>query len=163
MDIYTKDGRRYTIEPCTKKQWDDATELAFRVFMKYEAKEYGQKGIDSFAGFLTSPSLEKLFKAGKYIVYVAVMDDNIIGVISLRSGNHLSLLFVDERYHRQGVGKELIKTMQDYLLRETDYQTMTVNASPYGIPFYETMGFKATDIQISSDDGIIYTPMEMYI
>ena len=143
--------------------WDDATELAFRVFLKYEAKEYGEKGTDSFMKFLTSPSLEKLFKADKYIVYIAMKGNDIIGVASVRSGNHLSLLFVDEDYHRQGVASNLIKTVQDYLLRETDYQTLTVHSSPYGIPFYERMGFKATDDQITAQDGIIYTPMEMYI
>ena len=143
--------------------WDDATELAFRVFLKYEAKEYGEKGTDSFMKFLTSPSLEKLFKADKYIVYIAMKGNDIIGVASVRSGNHLSLLFVDEDYHRQGVASNLIKTVQDYLLRETDYQTLTVHSSPYGIPFYERMGFKATDDQITAEDGIIYTPMEMYI
>ena len=143
--------------------WDDATELAFRVFLKYEAKEYGEKGTDSFMKFLTSPSLEKLFKADKYIVYIAMKGNDIIGVASVRSGNHLSLLFVDEDYHRQGVASNLIKTVQDYLLRETDYQTLTVHSSPYGIPFYERMGFKATDDQITAQDGIIYTPMEIYI
>ena len=163
MKRSTKNGITYTIAPCTREQWDDAMELAFRVFMKYEAPEYGQKGIDSFAQFLTSPSLEKLFKAGKYIVYTAQTQGKIIGVTSVRSGNHLSLLFVDEKYHRQGIATELIKCVQEYLLKETEYQTLTVNSSPYGMPFYEKMGFRATDVQINAPDGIIYTPMELYL
>ena len=158
-----KDGTSYTIIPCPTERWDDATELAFRVFLKYEAAQYGEKGTDSFARFLSSSTLEKLFKAGKYIVYTAMKGNDIIGVASVRSGNHLSLLFVDDAYHRQGIARELIKTVQDYLLRETQYQTLTVHSSPYAIPFYERMGFKATDDQITAEDGIIYTPMQMYI
>ena len=158
-----KDGTTYTIIPCPADRWDDATELAFRVFLKYEAKEYGEKGTDSFARFLSSTTLEKLFRTGRYIVYTAMKGNDIIGLASLRSGNHLSLLFVDEAYHRQGIASELIKTIQDYLLKETQYQTLTVHSSPYGIPFYERMGFKATDEQITAEDGIIYTPMQMYI
>lgn len=158
-----KDGTNYNIIPCPLDRWDDATELAFKVFMKYEAREYGQNGIDSFAQFLTSSSLEKLFKAGRYLVYTAMINEKIIGVASLRSGNFLSLLFVDEEYHRQGVARELIKVIQDYLLKETDYQTLTVKASPYAVPFYKAMGFAATDKEMVAEDGIIYTPMEMYI
>jgi len=157
-----KDGTVYSIAPCSREQWDDAMELAFRVFLKFESKEYGKEGTDKFAEFLTSPSIEKLFKAGKYIVFVAKKEEKIIAVSSLRSGNHLSLLFVDEKYHRQGIAMQLIKTIQDYLLKNTDYQTLTVNASPYGIPFYESAGFKATGEETILD-GIIYTPMEMYL
>lgn len=160
--MYMKNGTEYLIVPCPLDRWDEAAELAFKVFLKFEAKEYGREGTDSFAEFLTNRSLNKLFKAGKYIVYVALLNNEIIGVSSVRSGNHLSLLFVDERYHRQGIGSQLIKAIQNFLLETTQYQTLTVNASPYGIPFYENMGFKATDVETCSE-GIIYTPMEMYL
>lgn len=162
MELTMKNGTRYSIDLCTKEQWDDAMELAFKVFLKYEAKQYGKKGTDNFAEFLTSPSLDKLFKAGRYIVYIATVGKEIIGIASFRSGNHLSLLFVDDRYHRQGVARELIKVIQNHLLETTDYQTLTVNASPYGLPFYKSTGFVATDNEIEAD-GIIYTPMEMYL
>ena len=158
-----KNGIEYTIEPCGKDRWDEACELAFRVFMKFEAKEYGQKGIDSFAEFLTSPGLEKLFKADRYKVYVAMLEGKIIGIVSLRSGNFLSLLFVDDRYHRQGIGSELLNTVREYLLNETDQTTLTVNASTYAIPFYSKHGFVATADKIYAQDGIIYTPMQMII
>lgn len=159
---HMKDGTEYNIGLCAKNQWDDAMELAFKVFLKYESKQYGKEGTDNFANFLTSPSLEKLYKAGKYIVFVATLEEKVIGMISVRNGNHISLLFVDEKYHRQGVAGQLIKKLQDYLLKNTDYQTFTVNASPYGIPFYEKTGFKATGEETVTD-GIIYTPMEMFI
>ena len=162
MDYTMKDGTVYSIVPCPKDRWDDATELAFKVFLKFEAKEYGREGTDSFAEFLTNTSLLKLFRAGKYVVYVAMIGDEIIGISSVRSGNHLSLLFVDERYHRQGIGGQLIKAIQNYLLENTQYQTMTVNASPYGVPFYLNAGFKATGEETVLD-GIIYTPMELYL
>jgi len=157
-----KNGTNYSICPCKKGQWDDAMELAFKVFIKYEAKEYGREGTDKFVEFLTNPNLVKLFKAGKYIVYVALLNDEVIGICSMRSGNHISLLFVDEKYHRQGVATQLIKTMQDYLLSNTDFETMSVNASPYGIPFYENMSFKAVG-ERTVQDGVIYTPMEMFL
>lgn len=157
-----KNGTSFTIAPCSKEQWDDAIRLVFKVFLKYESKQYGREGTDKFAEFLTNPLLKMLFESGKYIVYVATINNEIIGVCSLRSGNHISLLFVDEEHHRQGIATLLIKTLQDYLLRNTDYDTITVNAAPFGIPFYEKMGFKATGDE-TVQDGVIYTPMEMFL
>ena len=162
MELTMKNGTKYSIGLCDQEQWDSAMELAFKVFLKYEAKQYGKEGTDNFVEFLTSPSLVKLYKAGRYVVYVASIGEEIIGMASFRSGNHLSLLFVDDRYHRQGIARELIKVIQNHLLASTDYQTMTVNASPYGIPFYKNAGFVATDEEIHSE-GIIYTPMEMFL
>lgn len=157
-----KDGTEYIVRKARTTEWDKATELAFRVFLKFEAEEYGREGTDSFAEFLTSPDLEKMFYAGRYVVYVAVKDGELIGMGSLRSGNHLSLLFVDGDYHRNGVATQIIRVLQDYLLRETDYQTMTVNAAPYGIPFYEEIGFKSLG-DFEETDGIVYMPMELYL
>lgn len=158
-----KDGTHFNIDRATKYQFDDAMELAYRVFLKYEAQQYGQEGTDKFAEFLTSPQLQKLFNAGHYILYVATLDDKIIGIASLRNCNHLSLLFVDDKYHRQGVASQLVKTLQNYLLEhEPDCETITVNASPYGEPFYLKTGFMAQG-ERQRQDGIIFRPMEMYL
>ena len=162
MEYTMKDGTAYKIEPARDDQWDDAMELAFCVFLKYEAKEYGREGTDKFARFLTSNEIRKLFRTGHYILYVATVDDKIVGLVSLRNGNHISLLFVDEKYHKQGIGRELIGRLAQYLLMRTSFVKMTVHASPYGVPFYERLGFKATDKE-QRQDGIIYTPMEMYL
>lgn len=162
MEYTMKNGKKYQINPARDNQWDDAMELAFKVFLKFEAKEYGKEGTDKFVQFLTSTEMQKMFRQGLYILFVATVGEDIIGLISLRSGNHISLLFVDENYHRQGIGRALIKTLQDYLLKETSFVKMTVHASPYGIPFYERVGFEATDVE-QKQEGIIYTPMEMYL
>lgn len=162
MEYTMKNGIKYQINPARDNQWDDAMELAFKVFLKFEAKEYGKEGTDKFVQFLTSTEMQKMFRQGLYILFVATVGEDIIGLISLRSGNHISLLFVDENYHRQGIGRALIKTLQDYLLKETSFVKMTVHASPYGIPFYERVGFEATDVE-RKQEGIIYTPMEMYL
>ena len=162
MEYTMKNGIKYQINPARDNQWDDAMELAFKVFLKFEAKEYGKEGTDKFVQFLTSTEMQKMFRQGMYILFVATVGEDIIGLISLRSGNHISLLFVDENYHRQGIGRALIKTLQDYLLKETSFVKMTVHASPYGIPFYERVGFEATDVE-QKQEGIIYTPMEMYL
>ena len=162
MNCSEQENAFFQIREARKEEWESAMELAFRVFLKYEAMEYGPEGIRNFAEFLTDEMLKKMFLTGRYLLFVAVKGDELIGLITLRSGNHISLLFVNETYHRRGVGKALVKYLQEYMLVNTSYEKLTVNAAPYGIPFYHKIGFKDTGIQ-TRQDGIIYTPMEFYI
>ena len=82
----------------------------------------------------------------------------MIGMITLRNEMHISLLFVDRNYHRQGVGKALIGRMADYARTELGQDRLTVNASPYGVGFYHKIGFKDLGPE-KKQDGIIYTHM----
>ena len=152
----------YEIRRAEASEWDLAMELAFKVFLKYEAMEYGEEGIRSFAEFVTDEFLKKMFLLGEYHLFVAVAEGKIVGLISLRSGNHISLLFVDEAYHRRGIGRALVRYLQEYMLQNTKHTTITVNASPYGIPFYHQLGFHDTGAK-TTKEGIIYTPMEFYL
>lgn len=162
MEIPQEKKSSFQIRKAVKSDWEDAMELAFKVFLKYEAMEYGEEGIRNFAEFVTDESLKKMFLIGEYILFVALDGEKIIGLISLRSGNHISLLFVDEEYHRQGVGRALIKCMQEYLLENTKHQKMTVFSSPYGVPFYHRVGFHDIGKE-TKKEGIIFTPMEFYL
>jgi len=152
----------FEIRRAKDAEWDSTMELAFKVFLKYEAAEYGEEGIRSFAEFVTDEALKKMFLIGEYLLFVALDGEKIVGLISLRSGNHISLLFVDDKYHRKGIGSALIKCLQEHLLKNTRYEKMTVFASPYGIPFYHKVGFHDTGKQ-TKREGIIFTPMEFYL
>lgn len=152
----------FRIRKAEPAEWETAMELAFKVFLKFEAQDYGPEGIKSFADFVSDERLKNMFLQGEYLLFVAMEKERMIGLISLRSGNHISLLFVDPEYHRRGVGSALIRYMQSYLLTTTRQQKMTVNASPYGVPFYHKVGFVDTGGE-TTKEGIIYTPMEFYL
>lgn len=153
---------KYQIRKANEKEWDEAMELAFQTFLKYEAREYGEEGIKSFSTFITDTVLKNFFLLGEYKMFIAETDNKIIGLISLRSGNHISLLFVDEKFHRMGIGKALVSYVINYLSTSTHFNKITVNASPYGTPFYHEIGFKDMG-PLTKKDGIIYTPMELYL
>lgn len=140
-------------------EWDEVMELAFRVFLKYEAKEYGREGTEAFAVFVTDNMLKKAFESGHYKVFVAVKDDKIVGMLGLRNGNHVSLLFVEGDHHRRGIGRGLLKYTEEYLTHNTSFSRMTVNAAPYARQFYYRCGFKDCGEQ-TCKDGIVYIPME---
>ncbi len=142
--------------------WDEAIALAWRTFLKFEAKDYGQEGIDSFRDFLTDAMMQRMFLMGEYPVFVALDGKAQVGMISLRNKKHISLLFVEESYQHRGIGRKLVENMEKYIKMEYMETKITVNAAPYAVGFYHQIGFEDVAPQLTKD-GIIYTPMEKRI
>lgn len=151
-----------TYRAAYRSEWDICMDLAWRTFLKYEAPEYSDEGISNFKAFVYDDVLKNMFHNGSYQLFVAVKDGVIIGIISLRDNNHISLLFVESKHHRQGVGRGLINKLAEYLYTEMGQTSMTVNAAPYGVEFYHKVGFEDTGEEQESA-GIRFTPMVLYI
>ena len=150
---------KYQIRKATIADWDKATELAWKTFLKFEADEYGEEGTRHFRDFLADEMLRRMFIIGEYPMYVALDGDDYVGIISLRNKKHISLLFVDEKYHKQGIATALMQKMQQYVVDEYMGHILTVNAAPYATGFYHKIGFVDVAPQLMKD-GIYYTPME---
>ncbi len=147
----------YSLSFAEAGEWEEAMDLVWNTFLKFEASEYGREGTRNFLNFISGDLIYNMFLNGEYPVALAKIDGKIVGVGTLRNGRHISLLFVDERFHRQGIGTAILSFLQRDLIRKGSC-IMTVNAAPYGVPFYEKIGFKATaDMQTA--DGITYVPM----
>ena len=158
-----QDESRVSIRPAYLEDWNEAMGLAWHVFLKFEAGDYEQEGIDNFREFLTDDMLYHMFLGGGYQVRVAVDNDRIVGMGSLRSGNLISLLFVHEDYHRQGIGRRLVQSLTEFVRgRQPRFSTMRVNAAPYALGFYEKLGFQSRSEEIKRA-GIRYTEMELKI
>jgi ribosomal protein S18 acetylase RimI-like enzyme len=66
----------------------------------------------------------------------------IVGVIEVRQFRHISLLFVDDRFQRQGIARALVRhAVARCLSRRPDLRQITVRSSPYAVPIYERLGF----------------------
>lgn len=147
----------FTIRRANVEEWEAAMELVWKTFLKFEAPVYSQEGSDNFLNFISGEKLYQMFLIGEYLVWVALADEKIVGVGSLRAGSHISLLFVDEEYQLKGIGKALVRVMQEHC-EEQGSVKLTVNASPYGEAFYHKLGFMDAKEQ-QQTDGILYTPM----
>lgn len=149
----------YEIRFARRDEWEDAIELAWKTFLEFEAQDYPQEGTRNFQDFITDERLRQQFLFGNYQLITAFEGQKMIGMITLRNEMHISLLFVDRHYHRHGVGRLLVRKMAAYVRDELGKQKITVNASPYGLPFYHRVGFRDMGPEMQQD-GIIYTPME---
>lgn len=155
-------GAAFAVRAAYHNEWNMAMELAWRTFLKFEAPEYPEEGIRSFHEFITDDMLHRMFLIGSYQMFAAFDAERMIGMITMRDEGHISLLFVEESYHKRGVGRALIHRLEDYLLAEMGIGKITVNASPYGEGFYRKLGFCETAARMQQD-GIIYTPMELIL
>ena len=149
----------YEVRWARAEEWTPAMNMIWKTFLKFEGDVYSPEGIRNFLDFITDEDLFAAFLHGDYQMMVALDKGQIIGAASVRDGNHLSLLFVDEHYHRQGVGSKLINRLCEYLKTEEGESYMSLNAAPYAVVFYEKMGFQATGPE-KHFSGIQVTPME---
>lgn len=90
---------------------------------------------------------------------VALDGETVIGAGSIRSRNHLSLLFVEEAYHRRGVGSAILMKLCDYLEKEAGERFMSLKAAPYAVDFYRKLGFMVIRPE-EEYSGIRVTSME---
>lgn len=134
-----------------KKEQGAALRLSWQVFTEFESPVYPPEGTEEFKRCLNDDA----YLAGMEY-YGAFCGDKLVGVIGVRErANHICFFFVDGRYHRMGIGTKLFaRLMEDYAGR-----TLTLNSSPYGLPFYEKLGFSAVDEE-QMINGIRFTAME---
>ncbi len=149
----------YEIRFADQDEWEEAIGLAWKTFLEFEASDYTEEGIKSFEDFITNSSVKQMFIMGVYQMMAAYDKGKIVGMITLRNEMHISLLFVDKDYHRQGIGRALIERLAGYAADELGKSRLTVNAAPYGVEFYHKVGFTDLGPEVELD-GIKYTPME---
>lgn len=132
----------------------NALDLAWRVFSEYESPDYSEEGTEEFRKCLHD---ENYLDGIDY--YGAFDAERLIGLVGVRPDRkHICFFFVDGEYHRQGVGKKMFTAIKN------DYcnQIITLNSSPFGVPFYHALGFEDTDKE-QTVNGIRFTPMKIYL
>lgn len=139
-----------------------ALDLALQIFIQFELPDYEPGAIEKFKNdCIENKEYINNYASGKHLMFVAVCEMEIIGIINERGNGRISMLFVDGRYHRRGIATKLMERMVCEL-KLTNINKITVHSSPYGVPFYKHFGFTPTDTA-QKNDCFIVTPMEYII
>lgn len=150
----------YVIKNIKFDRIKEALELVKDVFMEFDAPDYTPQGIEEFINqIIENETFINKFATGEQIMIGAFSDNQIIGVLAISIRNHISLVFVDKKYHRLGIASKLFDEIQSKL-KLKDAGSITLNSSPYAVSFYKKIGFVATDVE-QVKNGIRYTPMEL--
>ena len=140
----------FTIKVIDEKQQPQAFDLAWRVFNKFEAPGYDEKGVETFYKAIHSHEYTSQLK-----IYGAFYHEEIVGVLATRnSGSHIALFFVEDQYHKMGIGRQLMEEA----LKDCQTNEMTVNSSPYAVKIYRALGLVEVDTE-QIFDAIRYIPI----
>ena len=146
-----------------QEELPETLELVHKVFDEFEAPYYSEEGIASFYKFIDINNMSEQYSNGSLYFYGCFVNDIIVGMIAVKDFVHISLLFVDKHYHRQGIARSLFDhIIQICKEKNPSLKMITVNSSPYAVEFYHKLGFS----NVSSEqvvDGIKFTPMELKI
>lgn len=141
------------IRRLVQSELQEALNLVWRVFLEYEAPDYSKQGIESFRQFIGFQTIQALEESGELKFWGAYEVERLVGVIAVKLGTHVSMLFVDPDFHRRGVATRLYENAFDGYRGE-----ITVNSSPYAVAFYARLGFEIKKEE-QVIDGIRFTPM----
>ena len=146
-----------------QEELTETLELVHKVFDEFEAPYYSEEGIASFYKFIDINNMSEQYSNGSLYFYGFFVNDIIVGMIAVKDFVHISLLFVDKHYHRQGIARSLFDhIIQICKEKNPSLKMITVNSSPYAVDVYHKLGFS----NVSSEqvvDGIKFTPMELKI
>lgn len=154
-----------TIRKISSNEVAEAMKLALEVFMQFEAPVYDPSGIETFKrDIVENSTFIDNVKNGLCPIYAAFDNDKMVALIGMRSNKtHINLVFTKKEYHRKGIATAIFNYLLKDLLKENPLlKEITLNSSPYGLPFYISLGF----IPLSEEqeiNGIRFTPMKYII
>ena len=144
-----------------EKDLRDALELVWEVFEQYEAPDYGQMGVQTFRHFIEYDSMLRRMRQREMRFWGCYIGSLLVGVIALRKGQHISLLFVRGQFHQLGIARKLVKVAVAAVEEdEPEIRAVTDNSSPYAVGFYERTGFVALGPE-QRENGIRFTSMRL--
>lgn len=145
------------IRKIRKDEIKQACRLVLEVFDEFVAPDYCVEGIKEFRQYINPELIEQRLKIN-CIIYIAEIDNLIVGVLELRDFNHISLLFVKKENHNQGVAKALVGKAVTISLKNKA-EKLEVNSSPFAVNIYKRLGFIEIDWE-KTVNGIRFTAME---
>ena len=138
----------------------EVVDLVLDVFSEFVAPYFSDEGVLEFKKFVNGPSILERFRSGNPII-VAILKNEIIGVIEIRDNNHITLCFVKRSFQKMGVGKKLLcEAVKVCRERNRDIEKITVNSSLNAYAAYRQFGFKGENTE-KTVNGIRFIPLEL--
>lgn len=150
----------YEIRRLRPDEVDAALDLAMETFTEFEAPDYGPEGIATFRrDIIDNEAFRAACMDGTNRLWGALDGDRVIGLMGMRGESHIVLVFTHRDYHRQGVASAILRALLADVRRENPHlRRLTLNSSPYGLPFYLHAGFHPADEE-KTINGIRFTAM----
>lgn len=144
-----------SIRKLENKDVEAVSELCIASFSQSVAASLSEEGVATFSKIAASDAFHHRMKEDN-VMLVAHGDGKIEGVIELKEGRHVAMLFVDPDRQMKGVGRELLASALTY----ARVDTVTVSASLSSVVAYKKYGFECKG-DVAESAGLIYQPMQI--
>lgn len=141
------------IRPARVDDLPAVSAVCLAAFNAAVAPTLGADGIATFASVAAADAFGVRLQGDNQIL-VAEQEDRVVGVIELKEGRHLAMLFVDPACQGQGIGHALFEAV----LPQVREPVLTVRASLNAVPTYLRYGF-VLDGDVGEFNGLVYQQM----
>lgn len=138
----------------THAELSSASDLCLSAFTLAVAPSLSAQGVETFAKVATAQALAERM-AGDNLMLICVAEGEIAGLIELKEGRHVAMLFVAPHWQRKGIGLRLINAALEQAVGEV----VTVRASLSSVAAYQRYGFVMKG-EVGEFAGLVYQPME---
>lgn len=142
------------IRPLTHDDLPRASALCMDAFLLAVAPSLSAQGIETFSKVAAAQAFADRMQ-GDNLILVYVADGAISGLIELKEGRHVAMLFVAPDSQRKGIGMHLMSAALEHAKAEV----LTVKASLSSVAAYESYGFVQSG-DVGEFAGLVYQPME---
>jgi GNAT superfamily N-acetyltransferase len=136
--------------------------LIQKSFHRHIARHYLPEGMEAFLKDTSAEGIAERMGKGQLLIVAEMIgggEAQLVGIIAVRNGNHISLFFVDDEHHGRGVARTLLEEAVRRIRQSVPgVDRLTVNSSPFAVGFYERMGFQPTGPE-QYRAGMLVTPM----
>ena len=133
--------------------FEAASAICIAAFTRSVAPTVTAQGVATFGTIAAASSFAKRF-VGDNNMFVFEDAGRVVGVIELKEGRHISMLFVDPNAQGRGVGRQLVEAA----LAQARADLITVSASLPSVPAYTRYGFALAG-PVAEASGLVYQPM----
>lgn len=142
-----------------QKDLFQAASLISETFRKFNFKDNAQAAARDYVAFY-NPSLNRTEIKERFddstLFFVAERHDQIVGILRA-TDNRIVNLFVNKKFHKNGIGKKLIQCYEKECSK-LGYQEIVLRSQVYAVPFYLACGYKRTT-GIRNKHGLLVQPM----
>lgn len=145
----------HLVRPLRLEDLEAVSRLCLEAFSASVAASLPEQGIATFQQLITPESFTRRMQEDN-LMLVHENNGQLQGMIELKEGRHLAMLFVDPACQRQGVGRTLLLAA----LQQARVETITVKASLTSVGAYQRYGFELAG-EVGEAAGLVYQPMEL--
>jgi len=145
----------HPIRPARPDDLAAISAICMAAFHEAVAPSLSAQGVATFTKVAAADAFAERLQGDNHML-VAEREDRIVGVIELKEGRHLAMLFVAPACQGQGIGHALLQAV----LPQLRTPAMSVRASLNAVPTYQRYGF-VIDGEVGEFNGLVYQPLSL--